>query len=370
LIKLAAKAPPGAGNGAIISTVSPGTKVARIRFTNTVAFTASSTSDLVFLPSTATNPLYPTKVALYIAGINTQLPVTPGYNANILENPVLNPPATLAVTPANQDVTAASGNTSFAVTSTAGWTATSNQAWCTVSPSGFGNGTITAAYTQNITSTPRVAEITVTVTGLPATVVTVTQQGVQEKVLNLSLFLEGYYTGSGQMRTAMDESGAHWGVGIADKITVELHDMNNYSNIIYSANNVNLSTSGTSTVTLPSSYSGSYYLTIRNRNSIETVSMNPVSFAAGTINYDFDLPAKAYGNNLLLMIDGRWVIYGGDVNQDGLIDSGDMTGVDNDATAFISGYVDNDANGDGLIDSGDMTIIDNNATGFVSAIIP
>ena len=98
--------------------------------------------------------------------------------------------------------------------------------------------------------------------------------------------------------------------------------------------------------------------------------MNPVSFAAASINYDFDLPAKAYGNNLLLMIDGRWVIYGGDVNQDGLIDSGDMTGVDNDATTFVSGYVDNDANGDGLIDSGDMTIIDNNATGFVSAIIP
>jgi hypothetical protein len=100
------------------------------------------------------------------------------------------------------------------------------------------------------------------------------------------------------------------------------------------------------------------------------VSMNPVSFAGSTISYAFDLPAKAYGNNLLLMLDGRWVIFGGDANQDGLLDSGDMTGVDNDAAMFGAGYISNDVNGDGLVDSGDMTIIDNNVAGFVSSVKP
>ena len=82
---------------------------------------------------------------------------------------------TLSVTPPNQNVTAPAGNTSFAVTSNSAWTVTSNSAWCTVTPSGNGNGTITATYTQNIPITGRVANITVTVIGLTPVVVTVTQ---------------------------------------------------------------------------------------------------------------------------------------------------------------------------------------------------
>ncbi len=70
------------------------------------------------------------------------------------------------------------------------------------------------------------------------------------------------------------------------------------------------------------------------------------------------------------MIDGYYAIYGGDVNQDGSADSGDMTPVDNDAANFESGYLPTDVNGDGSIDSGDMTLIDNNASLFVGSILP
>lgn len=82
---------------------------------------------------------------------------------------------TLTVTPSNQNVTAPSGNTTFAVTSNSSWTASSNAAWCTVTPSGTGNGTIAAAYTENTNLTSRVANVTVTVTGLSPVIVTVTQ---------------------------------------------------------------------------------------------------------------------------------------------------------------------------------------------------
>jgi hypothetical protein len=85
---------------------------------------------------------------------------------------------TLSVTPANQNVPATpAGSTSFTVTSNSAWTVTSNQAWCTVTPSGTGNGTITANYTVNALTTPRVANVTVTVVGLSPVVVTVTQAG-------------------------------------------------------------------------------------------------------------------------------------------------------------------------------------------------
>jgi hypothetical protein len=84
---------------------------------------------------------------------------------------------TLSVTPPNQNVTAPAGATPFTVTSNSPWTVASNQAWCTVTPSGSGNGTITAAYTENLSTTSRVANVTVTVTGIPDVVVTVTQAG-------------------------------------------------------------------------------------------------------------------------------------------------------------------------------------------------
>lgn len=84
---------------------------------------------------------------------------------------------TLSVTPPNQNVTAPAGTTPFTVTSNSSWTVTSDQTWCTVTPTGTGSGTITATYTQNTLTTSRMANITVTVIGLPPVVVTVTQAG-------------------------------------------------------------------------------------------------------------------------------------------------------------------------------------------------
>ncbi len=84
---------------------------------------------------------------------------------------------TLAVTPSNRNVTATAGSTTFTVTSNSSWTSTSNTGWCTVNAGGTNNGTITANYTVNTSVTQRVANITVTVSGLPDQTVTVTQAG-------------------------------------------------------------------------------------------------------------------------------------------------------------------------------------------------
>ena len=83
--------------------------------------------------------------------------------------------ATLTVTPPNQNVAATGGTTPFTVTTAAAWTASSDAAWCTVTPSGTGNGTLTATFTLNSAATSRVANITVTATGAPSVTVTVTQ---------------------------------------------------------------------------------------------------------------------------------------------------------------------------------------------------
>jgi hypothetical protein len=267
-------------------------------------------------------------------------------------------------------VTAAAGSIAYNVLSNAGWNVASNASWCTVTPSGWANGTIQAAFQENETSEPRTAQITISVMGLSPVVVTLTQNGVLTRALSLSLLLEGLYTGEGEMHPAMDENGIHWGPTVADRIFVELHDGANYNNLVFSMQDVDLHTNGTANFSIPSNLSGNYYISIRHRNSIETVSANPVSFSGSSVSYAFNLAEKAFGNNLRQMPDGYFTIWSGDSNQDGLVDSSDMVMIDNDSNIFATGYILSDLNGDGLTDSSDMVILDNNASQFIAKVIP
>jgi PKD repeat protein len=190
------------------------------------------------------------------------------------------------------------------------------------------------------------------------------------KTLDLTVFLEGIYSGSGTMNQANNGSGPQYGVGISDQITVELHNSVNYSIIEHTASNVDLGTTGLASITIPNSFSGSYYISIRHRNSITTTSASPIVFSASTIGYSFDLPSKAYNANLKQMPDGQWVIYSGDVNQDGVVDAFDLVDTDNHASTFGSGYLASDTNGNGMVDSADMILIDINAGNFISALHP
>ncbi|MBK7212176.1 MAG: T9SS type A sorting domain-containing protein [Bacteroidales bacterium] len=72
IVKLAAKAPPGIGNGTIISTTGQGTRICKLRLTNTVAFSVCSHADLAFCFTTTP---YPTKVSIYTGGLNQACPI-------------------------------------------------------------------------------------------------------------------------------------------------------------------------------------------------------------------------------------------------------------------------------------------------------
>jgi len=83
----------------------------------------------------------------------------------------------LSVTPPNRDVVALAGNTDFNVTSNTDWTVIADSSWCTVTPSGSGSDTIFVTFTENPGTTPRIAHISVSATGVGTQVVTVTQAG-------------------------------------------------------------------------------------------------------------------------------------------------------------------------------------------------
>lgn len=118
---------------------------------------------------------------------------------------------------------------------------------------------------------------------------------------------------------------------------------------------------------------GTYYIQLKHRNSIETWSKTGgQSFTQGNDNYfDFTTAAtQAYGNNQKTPGGGKYGIYSGDNNQDGLVDLDDLILVYNNALIFASGYTVADNNYDEIVDLSDLVIGYNNGLVFASVIRP
>jgi hypothetical protein len=181
------------------------------------------------------------------------------------------------------------------------------------------------------------------------------------KEIVLKLYLQGLWNGSG-LSKAQNGSGDAFGGEVADQVAIELHEAGNYSQVPYTVADVNLSTGGFASVTVPAAYTGSYYLTVKHRNSLTTTTALPVPLSGTSISYDFtDAAAKAFGSNLIELSEGAFGLYTGDVNQDGVVDALDIEQLYGAASAFSTGYLSTDCNGDGVVDALDLIVTDNNA---------
>lgn len=191
------------------------------------------------------------------------------------------------------------------------------------------------------------------------------------KTLNLKLYVEGFYAGGGLMNQAQGSAGNQFPGNTVDKLTIELHDPVTYQTLVYSAPNIDLNTGGNASVSIPGIYNSSYYVTVKLRNSIETVTSAPLSFSSSSVNYDFTTAAtQAFGSNLKTIAPGVFGIYSGDENQDGVVDVFDLNDVQNASILFSTGYLITDINGDGVVDIFDLIIVQNNSAMFVSKITP
>ena len=116
---------------------------------------------------------------------------------------------------------------------------------------------------------------------------------------------------------------------------------------------------------------GTYYIQLKHRNSLETWSKNGINYTQdSTLNYDFTFAAtQAYGNNEILK-GTKYCLYSGDVSQDGFIDLADVVLINNASSAFTTGYVSTDVNGNSIVDLTDIIIASNNANNFVTAKRP
>jgi hypothetical protein len=186
---------------------------------------------------------------------------------------------------------------------------------------------------------------------------------IKNLTLNLSVAMEGFYHASSNT------------LNMKDTVSAYLRNVNSPYAMIDSSKADLDSVSLRGVFKFYNLASGTYYIEVKHRNSIETWSRSgsePMVFG-GISNYIFtELQSRAYGNNQSQIDTSplRFGIYSGDVNQDGTVDLSDAGLVDNDSYNFITGYVATDVNGDNTVDLSDAAIVDDNSFGFVSIARP
>jgi len=174
--------------------------------------------------------------------------------------------------------------------------------------------------------------------------------------VNINTGIEGFWNGATQ---------------VSDTVTAELRSSTSPYNTIDVSKTVITSGTGFGTFEFLSAPSGSYYIAVKHRNSLETWSASPISMSAGgSYNYSFTTSAsQTYGNNTVLKL-GRYCNYSGDVNQDGFINLIDVDSTYNGSGSFLSGYEVTDLNGDNIVGLVDVLIAYDNSAGFVLVMKP
>jgi hypothetical protein len=218
-----------------------------------------------------------------------------------------------------------------------------------------GAGTQTA-YLTNVAGCDSAATLTIRVSASTA-------------AFNLKAMLQGLYLGNGKMIAAPFSADGISPMNIADTITVELRANTSPFSVVHTIKGL-LDTAGNATITLPSSVNGnSYYVVVGHRNSISAWSANPVIFSV-TTNYDFtNAITKAYGSNMA-EDGGVFMLFSGDINQDGSIDFSDYPDLDISSNNGDLGYYVTDLNGDASVDFSDYPTLDINSNLGVLVVTP
>jgi hypothetical protein len=191
-------------------------------------------------------------------------------------------------------------------------------------------------------------------------------EGCTGVVLNLKLFIEGFYLGNGTMNATPDPVNHPL---VCDTVLVELHPVSAPHTVPYSIKGV-IDITGNGSFVFPSGVlNNSYFIGIKHRNALETWSSAPVLFSQSPVTYIFtDAISKAYGNNQVDLGDGNFAFRSGDISdaftaavgvQDGLIESQDYGDMENAVYVTLLGYVPEDITGDNIVESSDYGLMEN-----------
>jgi hypothetical protein len=186
--------------------------------------------------------------------------------------------------------------------------------------------------------------------------------------INLKMYFEAFYE-NGSLKSSLNNADGMSDIILFDTIQIMLYDSISNS-VVFSIKSI-ADTGGNCQILIPSAYANNrYYIGIKHRGSIETWSSSSVLLNNG-IFYNFTNSAsKAYGANLKDNGNGVYLIYNGDVNQDGAVDFADYPDLDIGSNNGDLGYLPTDLNGDGSVDFGDYPILDINSNDGIIAFTP
>eukprot|EP01036_Dinobryon_divergens_P025971 gene25971-34571_t len=173
------------------------------------------------------------------------------------------------------------------------------------------------------------------------------------KIVNLTLFLEGYYIGGSTMNSVKLNQDYVSDATDVEDMTIELHDATTYELVDTAI--TTLHTDGTLSATFNTAEAGSYYIAVKGSNILQTWSATPQTVGTSPLTYDFTSGAsQAYGDNMREMETGVFAIYSGDLNQDEATDNADLDTLFLDIDASNFGILSTDLNGDGSVDNADL----------------
>jgi hypothetical protein len=195
-----------------------------------------------------------------------------------------------------------------------------------------------------------------------------------ETVVNVKLFIEGYYDATtSAMRPVLANQGVGASTTNVDTVTIELHNATAPYALVATTTAM-LQTDGNAVATFSTAPTGSLYIVVKHRNSVQTWSATAQTVGSAALTYDFTNAAnKAFGDNMIMLGSGVYGIYSGDFNQDGYVDIFDFPsydGVNQSGGTLDFTYEVTDLNGDGYIDIFDFPIYDQNNQGGVQSILP
>lgn len=172
--------------------------------------------------------------------------------------------------------------------------------------------------------------------------------------INIKAFIQGFYRAGGRLVENLS-------AGNCDTLILNLANDTEPFNILYSDTAIFDTAGNAEFIFPPAIFSNLYYLVLEHRNSLETWSASSVFMNSTTISYDFTMNAgSAYGNNLCDMGDGRFAVWSGDIDRNGLVDFADLTQLQNYIGQYIFSYHIADLNGDNHVESADFSLIENN----------
>ena len=186
------------------------------------------------------------------------------------------------------------------------------------------------------------------------------------KTVNLHLYLEGLFDAStNTMFEAKDGNTGmpQWGYGIADRVQVDLFAENPpYAPIGVSISGIDLTTAGLATFQVSPTWSGNYYIRVRNRNHLETWSAVAVPFNTSNVDYNFQTGLyQAYGSNPQMLVSSTPALYAfylGDLDQGGWIDAIDFNMFEPELTMGTTGFTNADFDGGGWVDAIDFNMFE------------